>query len=164
MHGPIDNMNVPTGTPFVTKLKTKILFTMDYVLQCETDERSRNGWRLLCTHGIALVRLALDEKKLEGFPETNEWLALAKKCLDAWPPKTYEKTSVVIESNGRYRGLYDHYSVEMQREDLELGMRSLKEEKNTVIVDKMMTLWGDCYSIGLAAGYLNLEEEIEIPV
>ena len=161
---PADSMNIPTGTPFVTKLKTKILFRMDYIMQCKNDEESLNAWRLLCGDGITLVRLALNDGLIDTLPMKDYYQKLATSILDRWPPQTYEKTNLKIESNGRYRGNYDHYCVEVRAEDLEMGLRSLEKEKYNVIANKLMTLWGDCYSIAMVVGYLNLEEEIEIPV
>lgn len=163
-NGPPDMMNVPQGTNFVTKLKTKILQTMDYVLQCRNDEEALNGWRLLCSHGVSLVRLAIEDDELQKLKKADRWMELADKILASWPPQTFEKTSWVIESNGRMAGNYDHYQVEVPQELLELGMRALEKEKYNVIVNKLTGLWGDCYSIAQAVGYLNLEEEIEIPV
>lgn len=163
-NGPPDMMNVPQGMPFVTKLKTKILQCMDYVLQCNNDEMALNAWRLLCTHGVALVRLAEEDDKFRELQLADKWRKLAEKVISEWPPKTYEKTSWVIESNGRMSGNYDHYAVEVPQELLELGMRALEKEKYNVIVNKLTGIWGDCYSIAQAVGYLNLEEEIEIPV
>ncbi len=87
-------MNVSSGMPFVTKLKTKIIQTMDFVLQCENDERALNGWRLLCSHGVALVRMALNDGELDK-PTINDpakWKALAEEIVQNWPPKTAEKT------------------------------------------------------------------------
>lgn len=163
-NAPSDMMHVPTGTPYVTKLKSKILFLMDYVQQCRTDEEALNGWRLLCTHGIALVRMALNDGALDKLEEPELWKALAKKVLDNWPPKTAEKTTIKVESGGRYRGNYDHYCVEVNKEDLQLGLDSLNREKYNVINANLMKLWGDCYSIALAVNYFNLDEEIEIPI
>lgn len=162
-NGPPDMMNVPQGTPFVTKLKTKILQAMDYVLQCRNDEEALNGWRLLCSHGVAMVRLAVEDDELQKLKKADHWMALADKILASWPPKTYEKTNLTMESNG-YRGEYDHYCVEVRTPDLDLGLRSLEKEKYNVIANNLMGIWGDCYSIAQAVGYLNLEEEIEIPV
>lgn len=161
---PPDIMNLQTGTPFVTKLKTKILFRMDYIMQCKSDEESLNAWRLLCGDGITLVRLALNDKELDRLPMKAYYQALANKVIESWPPQTFEKTNLKIESNGRYRGNYDHYCVELRAEDLDLGLRSLEKEKYNVIANKLMAMWGDCYSIAMAVGYLNLEEEIELPV
>lgn len=164
-NAPTNMMNMPQGMNFVTKLKTKILQAMDYVLQCRNDEEALNGWRLLCSHGVAMVRLAVEDDmftkaKLKN-PDT--WKALSEAILSEWPIKTFEKTDVVRETDG-YRGLYDGYCVEVRSQDLDLGLRSLDKEKYNVIANKLMAFWGDCYSIALAVGYLNLEEEIEIPV
>ena len=159
-----NTIGLQMGTPFVTKLKTKILQCMDYVLICKTDEESLNGWRLLCSHGVALVRLAVEEGRLEKLEGKDMWLKLAEDVLEKWPPQTFEKTSLKIESSGRYRGMYDHYSVEIHREDLDLGLRSLRNEKYNVITNTLMGLWGDCLSIAEAAGYLDIDEQIEIPV
>ena len=164
MGPPPDMMNLQMHTPFVTKLKTKILQCMDYVLQCRTDEEALNGWRLLCSHGVALVRLAVEEKRLEKLDGRDMWVKLAEEVLEKWPPKTFEKTSLTIESNDRYRGEYDHYCVELRSEDLDLGLRSLKDEKYNVINNGLMGLWGDCLSIAEAVGYLDIDETIEIPV
>jgi len=149
--------------PFVTKLKTKILQTMDFVLQCENDEKALNGWRLLCSHGVALVRMAINDKEFDKLDDPEKWKKLANDIVTNWPPKTAERTSLVPWGD-RYSGHYDHYEVVINREDLELGIRSLEQEKYNVICSRLMKLWGDCYSIILAVNYLNLEEEIEIPV
>jgi hypothetical protein len=156
-------MQVPTGMPFVTKLKTKIIQAMDYVLTCENDEKALNGWRLLCTHGVALIRMAVNDGELDKLHEPEKWKELANEIISNWPPKTAEKTSLVPWGD-RYRGQYDHYSVVVNREDLDLGRISLREEKYNVICSRLMKLWGDCYSIILVVNYLNLEEEIELPV
>jgi hypothetical protein len=164
MYGGPDIMNMPPGGQFVTKLKTKILVCMDYVLQCRNDEEAMNGWRLLCSHGVSLVRLALEEKRFDVLDDKDRWVALAESVIARWPPKTYEKTSVTIQSSDRYLGKYDHYSVQVQREDLDLGMRSLEKEKYNVINNTLMALWGDAYSCAQAARYLDIDETIEIPV
>ena len=161
--GPPDSMNMPMGMPFVTKLKTKILLRMDYVLQCKDDESALNGWRLLCDDGIALVRLAIENGELDKLHNPDLWKDLAEKILLAWPPKTFEKTKVSRTGYG-YQGEYDHYMVEVNREDLAFGLRSLEKEKYNVINSKLMEIWGDCYSIAMAVKYLDLEEQIEIPV
>lgn len=157
-------MNIPTGTPYVTKLKSKILFLMDYVQQCRTDEEALNGWRLLCSHGVAMVRMAINDGALDKLENPDSWKALAKSILGNWPPRTAEKTTIKVESGGRYRGNYDHYCVEVNKEDLALGLESLNREKYNVINSGLMSTWGDCYSIALAVGYFDLEEQIEIPV
>jgi len=156
-------MNVPASTPYVTKLKSKILFRMDYVLTCENDEMALNGWRLLCADGIALVRLAKEEGRLDELKNADFWNKLADEVIAKWPHKTAEKTSVVRETEG-YRCKYDHYTVEVRSYDLPLGLDSLKGEKYNVINSALASIWGDCYSIAVAAEYLNLEEQIEIPV
>jgi hypothetical protein len=163
-NGPPDSLNISTGTPFVTKLKTKILFRMDYIMQCKNDEESLNAWRLLCADGVSLVRLALNDGLIKDLPMSDYFQKLATGILNDWPPQTFEKTNLKIESNNRYRGNYDHYCVEVRAEDLDMGLRSLEKEKYNVIANKLMTLWGDCYSVALAVGFLDINEEIEIPV
>jgi hypothetical protein len=157
-------MSLPQGTNFVTKLKTKILYRMDYIMQCKNDEESLNAWRLLCGDGVTLVRLAMNDGLIKGLPMNDYYEKLAQKVIDSWPPQTFEKTNLKIESNGRYRGNYDHYCVELRAEDLELGLRSLEKEKYNVIANKLMAMWGDCYSIAMVVGFFDLNEEIEIPV
>ena len=164
MHNhPIDYMNLPLGMQAVTKLKTKILLRMDYVLQCETDEKALNGWRLLCADGIALVRMALEEGAFDKLKNAESWKTMAQELIKKWPPKTFEKTEVVREGYG-YRANYDGYCIEIRQNDLELGLRSLDKEKYNVINTTQMAFWGDCYSIIMVVGYLDLEEQIEIPV
>lgn len=163
MNQPPDFMNLPQGTPYVTKLKSKILFRMDYVLQCQDDEAALNGWRLLCADGVMMVRLALEAGMLDDLNNSQIWKDLAEKIIGMWPLKTAEKTSVVRETEG-YRCNYDHYSVEVRTYDLELGLRSLEREKYNVINSTLASIWGDCYAIAMAVGFLDLEEEIEIPV
>jgi hypothetical protein len=162
---PPEMMNVSSGMPFVTKLKTKIIQTMDFVLQCENDERALNGWRLLCSHGVALVRLAVNDGEFDksAIKDPEKWKALADEIIKNWPPKTAEKTQLVPWGD-RYSGHYDHYEVVINREDLQLGIESLKQEKYNVICSRLMKLWGDCYSIILVVNYLNIDEEIELPV
>lgn len=162
-NGPIDSMHLQTGTPYVTKLKTKILYRMDFILQCKSDEESLNGWRLLCGDGVAMVRLAMDDGELEKTKNPIMWKNLATKILEAWPPQTFEKTNQIRETGG-YRLEYDHYCVEVETQDLPYAQRTLEKEKYNVIANKLMGIWGDCYSIAMVVGYLNLEEEIEIPV
>jgi len=164
-NAPPDMMQVPTGMPFVTKLKTKIIQAMDYVLQCENDERALNGWRLLCSYGVAFVRMALNDGEFDRpeIKDPEKWKVLANEIINNWPPKTAEKTSIVPWGN-RYRGQYDHYSVVVNREDIEVGRQSLREEKYNVICSRLMKLWGDCLSVLVVVGYFNLNEEIEIPV
>ena len=161
--GPTEMMNVPSSTPYVTKLKSKILFRMDYVLTCENDEAALNGWRLLCADGIVLVRMALEEGRLDELKNAKMWNKLAQDVIDKWPFETAEKTSVIMEGDG-YRCEYDGYCVEMRNHDLELGLRSLEREKYNVINSALASIWGDCYSIAMVAEYLNLEEQIELPV
>ena len=160
---PPDVMQLQQGASFVTKLKTKILLRMDYVLQCQGDEEALNGWRLLCGDGVALVRMAVEKRAFDQLDTPEPWIKLAESVLAKWPLKTAEKTSVVRET-GCYRCEYDHYNVEVRKEDLELGLQSLKEEKFNVINSTLASIWGDCYSIILIVGYLDLEEQIELPV
>lgn len=159
-----DMLNIPIGTPYVTKLKSKILFLMDYVQQCRTDEEALNGWRLLCAHGIALVRMAINDKLLDSLENPEKWKTLAESVLANWPPRTAEKTTIKVESGGRYRGNYDHYCVEVNKEDLQLGLESLNREKYNVINSGLMKTWGDCWSIALVVNFFTLNEEIEIPI
>jgi hypothetical protein len=136
---------------------------MDYVLQCKDDESALNGWRLLCDDGIALVRLAVENGELDKLTQADMWKALAEKILVGWPPKTYEKTKILRTGYG-YQGEFDHYMVEVNREDLAYALRSLEKEKYNVINSKLMETWGDCYSIAIAVRYFDPEEQIEIPV
>ena len=149
------------GTTYVTKLRTKIVQAMDYVLQCDNDQMALNGWRQLCSHGFALVNLAHKEGKLE--PLGPVWIEMAELLLKEWPPKSSEATKTSVEGN-RVRCNFDHFDVVVPVEHLQIGLDSLKRESDSCCCDRLMSYWGRCYSVILAVNYLNLEDEIEIPI
>jgi hypothetical protein len=161
---PPDAHIVASGTPYVTKLRAKIIQTMDYILMCEDSEKAINGWELLCTHGYGLVRMAINDGKLNSLTNPETWKKLADQLINEWPPKTFEKTTIVPCADGRYKGSYDHYSVTVDREHIEHAQRSLEKESQNVIRSRLMKYWGECYAILLAVNYLNLEDEIAVPV
>ena len=156
--------SVTPGTPYITTLRARIIQTMDYVLTCKDSEEAINAWEQLCCHGYALIKMGLALGDFDGLKNAEQLKESAQKLVDSWPPKSAEKTSITPCADGRYRAKYDSYVATVDREHIDQARQSLKEESQNVIRGRLMKFWGECYSYLLILNYLNLKDEIAVPV
>jgi hypothetical protein len=163
-----DFFRVPQSAVSIRTLRTKIIEVLDDVRRAPNDEVALNGWRELCSYGLAIV---LDIVQRGRLPENNgsiDWMAEVEALKKDWRNlKTSEKTEIEISREGDF----EFYSVQWDtivgkfaRADLSQGVAIMDKEKYNAICHRLMQFWGRCLWIIMASGEMVLDDKIETPV
>jgi len=168
-HGPgADFFRTPQSSVSIRTLRTKIIEALDDVRHALNDEAAQNGWRELCSFGLAIVLDVVQRGKLPQNIGTMDWAAEVEELKREWLGlKTSEKTEIEISREGNfeyYSVQWDSYVGKFARGDLNQGVAIMDKEKYNAICHRLMQFWGRCLSIIMASGEMILDDKIETPV
>jgi len=166
--GESDLYKMPQQAVGIRTLRTKVIEALDDVRRAPDDERAVNGWRELCSYGLAIVQDIAQRGKL---PENNgivDWRAEVTRLQKEWGEmKTSEKTEITTNREGDYTVIsmrWDSIVGEVPPELFMQGVQVMDKEKYNAICHRLMQFWGSCLSIIMASGELVLDDKVETPV
>jgi hypothetical protein len=168
-YGPESDLyKVPQQAVGIRTLRTKIIEALDDVRRAPDDERAVNGWRELCSYGLAIV---LDVTQRGKLPENNgtvDWKAEVQRLQKEWGEmKTSEKTEITTNQVGDSILIsmrWDSIVGEVPPELFMQGVQVMDKEKYNAICHRLMRFWGSCLSIIMASGEMVLDDKIETPI
>ena len=168
-YGPEQELyKVPQAAVGIRTLRTKIIEALDDVRHAPDDERAVNGWRELCSYGLAIVQDIAQRGKLPTDNGTVKWKDEVVRLQKAWEDmKTSEKTSITTNREGEYVLIgmnWDAYVAEVPPELFMQGVAVMDKEKYNAICHRLMQFWGSCLSIIMASGELVLDDKVETPI
>lgn len=163
-----DLYKVPQQAVGIRTLRTKVIEALDDVRHAPDDERAVNGWRELCSYGLAIVLDITQRGKLPVNNGTLDWKAEVARLQKEWREmKTSEKTSIRTDREGGRLIVsmqWDSYIAEVPPELFMQGVQVMDKEKYNAICHRLMQFWGSCLSIIMASGELVLDDKVETPV
>ena len=163
-----DVYRTPQSAVGIRTLRTKIIEALDDVRRAPNDEAAQNGWRELCSFGLAIVVDVVQRDKLQTNINMMDWKAEVEQLKKEWRGlKTSEKTEIEISREGNfeyYSVQWDSYVGKFARADLSQGVAIMDKEKYNAICHRLMQFWGRCLSIMMASGEMILDDKIETPV
>ena len=168
-YGPeTDLYKVPQQAVGIRTLRSKIIEALDDVRRAPDDERAVNGWRELCSYGLAII---LDIAQRGKLPENNgtlDWKAEVARLQKEWREmKTSEKTEITTNQAGDSLLVsmrWDSIVGEVPPELFMQGVAVMDKEKYNAICHRLMQFWGSCLSIMMASGELVLDDKVETPI
>jgi len=168
-YGPESDLyKVPQAAVGIRTLRTKLIECLDDVRRAPNDEIAVNGWRELCSYGLAIVQDVAQREKLPVDNGTLDWKGEVSRLQKEWQElKTSEKTEIKLVREGgreKYSIEWDHYVGSFAPAEFEMGVRIMDKEKYNAICHRLMQFWGSCLSIIMAAGELVLDDKVETPV
>lgn len=163
-----DVYRAPQSAVGIRTLRTKIIEALDDVRRAPNDEAAQNGWRELCSFGLAIVVDVVQRDKLQMNVNMMDWKAEVEQLKKEWRGlKTSEKTEIEISREGNfeyYSVQWDSYVGKFARADLSQGVAIMDKEKYNAICHRLMQFWGRCLSIMMASGEMVLDDKIETPI
>jgi hypothetical protein len=159
---------VPQSAVGIRTLRTKIMEALDDVRRAPDDERAINGWRELCSYGLAIIQDVAQRGKLPENNGTVDWKAEVERLQKEWNEmKTSEKTSITTNREGGFTVItffWDSVVAEVPPELFMQGMAVMDREKYNAICHRLMQFWGSCLSIMMASKELMLDDQVETPI
>lgn len=160
---------LPPRTAMIQSLKTKVFQTLDWAMQCRSDEEALNAWRSMCAHGFSLVSLVVAEGALNDMDcELIDWKARVRLIFDKFDKlETHGKTKISRKPVGDttvYGAQFDGFESEAEPQDLPYMLDSLNRDKYNRVCTNLMRFWGLCESVILATGAIGLNEQLETPI
>lgn len=159
---------VPQAAVGIRTLRTKIIEALDDVRHAPDDERAVNGWRELCSYGLAIIQDIAQRGKLPSDNGTVDWKQEVARLQKEWlEMKTSEKTSITTNREGEFLLIsmnWDAYLAEVPPELFMQGVEVMDKEKYNAICHRLMQFWGSCLSIIMASGELVLDDKVETPI
>ena len=166
--GESDLYKMPQQAVGIRTLRTKVIEALDDVRRAPDDERAVNGWRELCSYGLAIVQDIAQRGKLPENNGTVDWRAEVARLQKEWGEmKTSEKTEITTNREGDYTVIsmrWDSIVGEVPPELFMQGVQVMDKEKYNAICHRLMQYWGSCLSIIMASGELVLDDKVETPV